>query len=179
MPIQRLSPEPAAFLKSLEDAVANLYYPSETEKPFKVSHFTQEQVGERFSTTDLQKLFYPDQAPDEPIDAEWALLERVDTNGYHNFFKHYADKITQFPHGEIVYWEPAFREQAAKWRVLRDLILGNLIHQRWFKVNFSGSARKDIFVVGQLVQIDFNTDTNEITPLPIDWFVLATGAVES
>jgi hypothetical protein len=178
MPLQRLSPEPTTFLQSLETVTATLLYPSESDEPITVHHFTLKQVGERFSTSDLQKLFFPDQAPDEPIDAEWAILERLDTNGYQYFFKHYLDKITQFAHGEIVYWEPAYREQATKWRVLRDLLLDNLIHQRWFKVN-TGGVRKRIYVAGQLPQIDFDTDTNGITAQAGDWFVLSTVSIES
>lgn len=41
------------------------------------------------------------------------------------------------------------------------------------------NARKDIYVVGRHVEINFNPDTNELETKPLDWIVLATYVIET
>ncbi|MBU6343661.1 MAG: hypothetical protein KGS48_19340 [Bacteroidetes bacterium] len=179
MAIHHLSPNAEEFLNQLKEAVSGLLYPSESDIEITVHHFTKEQVGERLSTTDIKNLFFPEVESMDELDVDHAMMERTDMNGYTNFFRHYIDKITQYPSGEIIYWEPAHRDRAEKFRKVSALLLDNLLHQRWFKMNPNGSARKHIFVGGQLVDIQFNDETNELTPTLGDWFVLATVSVES
>lgn len=178
-----LSPDPNDFFNTLQGTVDGLLYPSESDVPFSVHRLSLESIGERFSEDDLVKTFYHDQSPDEPLQIEWTLMERIDTRGYSLFFRDLLDKITQRPQGdqggEIIYWEPAHRENADKYRRLRDLFMDNLINQRWFKVHLPDNVNKAIFIAGQFVSIEFDENTNAITPTPGDWFVLQTGTVES
>ena len=179
MAIHTLSPIPEVFLRELQEAVSTLLYPSESDAEIVVHQFTQDQIGERLSATDIQKLFFPDVESMDELDVDYAMMERTDMNGYTNFFRHYIDKITQSPSGEIIFWEPSHRERADKFRKLSTLLLDNMLHQRWFKMNNNGASKKGIFVGGQLVTITFNDETNELTSMPSDWFILATYTIET
>jgi hypothetical protein len=179
MAIQRLSPTPEEFLQQLQEAVSSLLYPSESDIAIEAHHFTKDQIGERLSATDIQKLFFPDVESMDELDVDYAMMERTDMNGYVNFFRHYIDKITQAPSGEITYWEPAHRDRADQFRKLSTLLLDNMLHQRWFKMNTNGARRKGIFIGGQLVDITFNDETNEMVSTPGDWFILTTHTIET
>jgi Nuclease A inhibitor-like protein len=163
----------------LEAVTAGLLYPSESDEPITVARFTVDEVGERFSVDDLMKLFYADL--EDTLPTQWAMMERLDSNGYQNFFRHYADFITQTPaaNGAMTVWEPEHRERALVFQRLRDLWMNNLVHQRWFRVELPDGANKAIYIAGQLLVIDYNDETGESFTTPSDWFVLATGTVET
>jgi hypothetical protein len=178
MPLTLISLSSDELQAQLEATTDGLLYPSESDIQITVSRFTTEEVGDRFSDDDLKRLFYADL--EEMLPTEWAMMERFDSNGYQNFFRHYADFITQTPaSGAITVWEPEHRRRALLFQRLRDLWMNNLTHQRWFKVSPEGDANKAIYIAGQLLKIEYNDETGEIITTGDDWFVLTTGTVET
>jgi hypothetical protein len=56
-----------------------------------------------------------------------------------------------------------------------------LIRLRYFNVELAepDHARKDVYIVGQQVEINIDLDTNEIQTKPLDWIVLSTYVIET
>lgn len=166
--------------RQFEEAVSNLLYPSESDYGFTVHRFQAQYIGDSFSKINILREFYHDQPVGEPLQVEWAVMERLNSNGYYYFFRHFTDYISQTPGSDgMVVWEPEHRTRADLFQRLRDLWMKHLIRQRWFKVHLPDGANKTILIAGQLLQIEYAAETGEMITNPSDWFVLQTGTVET
>ncbi|MBK7475750.1 MAG: hypothetical protein IPI11_06950 [Haliscomenobacter sp.] len=171
-----LSLLPENLLLQLQEAAMPLFYISETEKPVRVQRLAGTSGIARFSQSDLLRLLFPGESR---LKVEWSGMERPGMKGYQHFFRHYLEKISQTPAGEVIIRMPVEREQAEYWRALHALWMDHFVRQRWFKVHLRDNVSKAVFAVGQHLEIALNPDTNEVTLTPGDWFVLQTGTVET
>ncbi len=182
MPFQRISHTPTDLLAAFREAVKDLLYLSETDAPIVAQLVLAEETGEAFSAQDLQKIFYDeDEDTTQPSQFNWAEMHRADSNGTQQFFGRRLDFITTSPDNQVQFSLPEERENALRYRSLRDLMFDNLMDMRYFRVELAepDTAHKDIYVVGRHVEINFNPDTNELETKPLDWIVLATYVVET
>jgi len=181
MAFQPISLSQEALLLALQQAVQPLLYPSETDAPIEVQILPAESVFDNFTMDEIERSLYTAQGRRLPVSHQRAEFNRSDSTGTLNFFRDRLEVISTAPNNEITYHEVVHREQAPLWRRLRDLIFDNLVNGRWFKTDLSGSdaARKDIYVVGQHVQIEVDPETNEMRTSLGNWFVLSTYAIET
>lgn len=169
------------LLESFELAVKPLLYPSETDAPVEVLVFGQDEVGEAFSAQDIEALFYGGEGQFPSASIEWAEANRLESNGTQRFFRDLPDIITTYPNNEYQVQEQYHRDHAPHWRVLRDLFFDNLVQQRWFRADLPSpdNARSDIYLVGRHLQIEVDSETNEIRIQPLQWFLLKTYVIET
>ena len=181
MAFQKISLTEHELLLALQEAVSPLLYPSETDAPFEIRILPADQVSGQFTMDEIERSFYTALGRKLPVSHQRAEFNRSDSTGARNFFNDRLDVISTTPNHEIIYHEVDHRHQAPLWRHLHDLIFDNLVNGRWFKTDLSGSnaARKDIFVVGQHVNIEVNPDTNEMRSSLANWFVLSTYTIET
>jgi hypothetical protein len=181
MAFQLISLTPDALLEAFQAAVAPLYYPSETDAPLEIFHFSPETVGPTFSAEDAKRLFYGAGAEFRPDNIQWLEANRWESNGAQRFFRDLDAFITTYPNNEYRVQELYHREQAPRWQALRHLFFDHLVQQRWLRVNLAepDTARADMYLVGQQLQIEVDPDTNEMRSMPQDWFVLKTHVIET
>jgi hypothetical protein len=181
MAFNLISQTQEALLEAFQLAIRPLYYPSETDAPIEVQVLGVEEVGEAFSTQDIERLFYggEDQFPSASL--EWAEANRLESNGTQRFFRDLPDTITTYPNNEYVVQEQYHRDHAPHWRVLRELCFDNLVQQRWFRADLPSpdNARADIYLVGRHLQIEIDSETNEMRTQPLGWFLLKTYVIET
>jgi hypothetical protein len=181
MAFQIISHDPESLLQAFRETAALILYPSESDAPIEVHHVGADKLGDQVSPDEIRLHFYGDEDPKQVESSEWAEANRLESNGTQRFFRDQANIITTYPNNEYFVHELYHRENTPHWRKLRDLFFDNLVQQRWFRVDFSGSndARADIFLVGRHLQIELDADTNEIRTTPLDWVVLKTFVIET
>jgi hypothetical protein len=182
MNVKCISQPPKELLMAFRQSVKDLLYPSETDAVIVVQSISSDEVGAAFSAQDIRRLFYEDdEDATQPTDIDMAEMLRSDSNGTKAFFRNRLDFITSHTINEVEYKLPDERVNALKWRHLRDLLFDNLIRLRYFNVELAepDQARKDIYIVGQQVEINIDLDTNEIQTKPLDWIVLSTYVIET
>ncbi|GEM_PF-1979207 len=182
MSFQRISLPPEALLTAFREAAQDLLYSSETDALIIVQSVLSEETDEYFSGQDLEKLFYEeDENTSKPVNITWAEAHRADSNGTRSFFRHRLDFITTHPDNNVAFHLPVERQDALRWRRLRDLLFDNLVNMRYFRVELAepNTAQKDIYWVGRHVEINVNPDTNELETNLLDWIVLSTYVIET
>ncbi|MBC7776932.1 MAG: hypothetical protein H7246_15980 [Phycisphaerae bacterium] len=181
MAFNLISQTQEALLEAFQSAVKPLLYPSETDAPIEVQIVESDQVGETFTGQDIQELFYGGEDQFPSANVEWAEANRLESNGTQRFFRERPDIITTYPNNEYEVRAAYYRESVPQWRLLRDLFFDNLVQQRWFRANLAepDSARADIYLIGRHLQIEVDSETNEMRIQPLNWFLLKTYVIET
>lgn len=178
MAFELFSSTPDLFEAQLKAASSKLLYLSETDAPLQVYRFSMEKVGTTFSKTDLYRYFYPEGGKVQALGYQSSSMERYYSPGFRKFFRHSIERIVQEGRGLYIP-DPNYQDELPDWRALRDLILDHMVHQRFYRVETSEPAQKDLYIVGQHLQIEADRDTYEARNIPGDWFVLYTYAIET
>jgi hypothetical protein len=181
MAYQIISLSPDELLDAIESAIETLRYPSETDAILEVELIPASEAGETFTGLDLEQLYYSEVDGLHAETMEWAEANRLESNGTQRFFRDLTDVITTYPNNEFWVQEQYHRDQTPHWRELRDLFFDNLVHQRWFRFDLAEpfDARSDIYLVGRHLQIEMDSDTNEIRTQLLDWVLVKTFVIET
>lgn len=154
---------------------------SETDAPVEILRLPTTEVGEAFSTQDIERIFYTSFGKPAPHKVSWEKANRLESNGTFSFFRDFPNLITTYPNNEYYVHEKYHRDKAPIWRKLRDMFFDNLVKQRFFRTDLAEpqQTRADLYLVGRHLEIELDEETNEIRSRLLDWVVFKTHVVET